>query len=143
MLAPIILTDEQLEAWENQNLNVEEIPSKTYKIDFDTGNITAEFIDGESAVLQYCEKIIKTFRYKYLIYTDDIGSELNQILGKSYSEDYIKLEAKRLIKEALEIDDRILSMYDFEISLSGDVLYVSFSLETNVTDKILTVEVTI
>lgn len=141
MLAPIILTDEQLQQWENANLNVVEQPSRTYKIDFVTGNITSTFIDGADAVIQSAIKIIKTIRYNYLIYSTDYGAEVDKVIGQNYSLDYLNLEVPRIIQDALSVDSRIIEAFNFKITREGEALIIKFDMTSIVTDEILTLEV--
>lgn len=141
MLTPLILTDEEL--LESTDVFLPEIlPTKTYKIDFETGEIYAELIDNEEAIKQFIVKAIKTIRDKYLIYTTNIGSEIHYLMGKTYSQEYLELEVPRLVNEALMVDDRINKAYQFKISRTDDELYINFKVETN-TGDVIEMEVTV
>lgn len=143
MLEPIILTDEQLAEWEETEQQDIDMPSKTYKINFETGEIIAEFIDEEEAVLQAIHKLIKTHRFFYDIYSDDYGSELDTVIGEQHTAEYLTMEIQRIIEDAVEVDDRILGVDDFVVEVIGDTATVSFSVSTNVTSEILYMEVDI
>lgn len=127
MLTPLILIDEEFNILEDTSEDSLS-PSKTYKFDIETGEIFAEFIDDGEALLQFIVKAIKTFRDKYLVYSEDYGSEIDYLLGQAYSDEYLELEVPRLIDEALLIDDRIESTENFVVSRLGDELDISFNV---------------
>lgn len=60
-----------------------EQPTKTYKVDFDTGRV-AGYVDETEAMKQAIFKILSTERFLYLIYSWNYGIELNAVVGKSY-----------------------------------------------------------
>lgn len=108
----------------------EEQPSRTYKLDFDRGRIIG-MVDGLEAVNQAIRKAIITPRFKCLIYDNQYGSEIEDaIIAKDASRDYIKAAMEGFIKDALLPDTRIISVYDFNISLEEDGAHISFSANT-------------
>jgi hypothetical protein len=140
MLGPIILTDDELAKLDEQSTTTD-APSKTYTFDFDTNELIEVFIDDMQAIKQAAMKAIYTNRDRYLIYSSDYGSEIFYLLGSGYSEDYLKLEIPRLVKEALMPDDRIVDAQNFVISKDGDTLNIQFDLITNISNDSITVEV--
>lgn len=140
MLIPIILTDTEIEKLEQESTDTIE-PSKTFKFDFESGELFNEFVDNEEAIKQSAIKAIITNRDKYLIYSEDYGCEIFYLLGKAYSEEYLKIEVPRLIDEALMSDDRIESVDNFIITKVEDVLNITFDIITNISDTNITVEV--
>lgn len=136
MLTPLIITNEELDAIAETVVSDETMPSKTYKIDFETGEIYAEFIDKLDAVKQAVIKTIKTTRDRYLIYSSDYGCEIQYLIGEFYSDEYLQIEVPRLIREALMIDDRINSVENFVVNRIGDELYVKFEVVTDFGDSI-------
>ena len=56
-----------------------EKPTRTYRLDLDSGRIIGT-IDGIEAVNQAIRKAIITARYKCLIYDDDYGGELKDMV---------------------------------------------------------------
>lgn len=98
-------------------------PTKTYKIDFETGKIVG-FCDGIEALKQAIYLILNTERYEYLIYSDDYGSELKSLIGKD--RDIAESEYKRRIKEALIQDDRINNIDNFIFNYNGDNVLIEF-----------------
>lgn len=100
---------------------------RTYKIDFDYGCADG-ICDGVEAVKQAVYKILNTERYKYVIYDRNYGIELKDLIGKPPL--YVSAIIKGRITEALEDDDRILSVDDFIIERNDNSITVEFTVET-------------
>lgn len=88
-----------------------EIPSRTYKVS--NGRI-AGYVDELDAMRQAIEKMLTTERFAWNIYSEDYGSDVNDLIGEDF--DLINSELERLITEALSADDRIVSIEDFTIN---------------------------
>jgi len=116
-------------------------PSRTYALDFDSGEFTGHKIDGMDALRQFIRKAIITARYRYFIYNGQYGCELDSLLGQDISQELLKSEITRVITEALIYDDRIEAVRRFQIVRKADELYVSFQVQTR--DGIIEQEVTI
>jgi hypothetical protein len=142
MLRPLVFTDAELQEFEKMSAVKENLPGKTYRIDFDRQMIFAEYVDQADALRQAIIKIIKTPRDRHLIYTSDYGCEIYNILGQGYSIEYLNLEVPRMIDEALSIDDRIVGTDNYTIEKQGDNLYVTFNVNTTLNEN-FTVGVTI
>lgn len=94
--------------------------TKTYRIDFENGRIDGK-IDGLEAVKQAITKILLTERFKNLIYSDDYGCEIQDMLMSNENTDvFIESEIPELIKDALSNDERILGVENFELYDSDD-----------------------
>ena len=105
-----------------------EQPTKTYKVDFDTGRV-AGYVDETEAMKQSIFKILSTERFLYLIYSWNYGIELNAVVGKSYP--VFSSEIKRVITEALLADSRITDVTDFQVEqIDKRTARVSFTAET-------------
>jgi hypothetical protein len=100
-------------------------PSKTYRLSYDSNKIGG-LIDGEEALRQFVVKAIRTARYRYLIYDDQYGSELEELIGADVSIELIQTEVSRIITDALIYDDRVAEVVDFEVTRDNDKLFVSF-----------------
>ncbi|MCT4542830.1 MAG: DUF2634 domain-containing protein [Vallitalea sp.] len=97
--------------------------NRTYKLNLLEGKIDG-YIDGLSAIKQGVFKILETQRYQYLIYDFSYGSELNELIGKD--SDYIQMEIRRRITEALITDDRIIDVTDFVFVNNRENMIVTF-----------------
>ncbi|WIM41353.1 DUF2634 domain-containing protein [Paenibacillus sp. PK4536] len=104
------------------------IPGLTYQVDWERGVITG-MIDGLDSIRQAVLKILNTERYQYLIYSEDYGTEWQQILGQDHL--FVRAEIQRMITEALLQDDRIEQIVDFQTYwTSGEDIRVSFTVQT-------------
>lgn len=54
---------------------------------------------------------LRTVRYRWYIYSHNFGHDLFTLLGKR--REYVEIEMERMIKEALQQDERILDVTDF------------------------------
>lgn len=106
--------------------DVVEIPSKTYKV---VNGRVVGYADGLEAVRQAIEKVLNTERFAHLIYSEDYGSEITDLIGEQM--DLAKSEIERLVTEAVEDDDRVLAVENFEIrNETKDSLAVYFEVRT-------------
>ena len=107
-----------------------EKPTKTYRLDLDSGRIIGT-VDGIEAVNQAIRKAIITARYKCLIYDSDYGGELKDIIYDEVSTpELIETALPELIKDALSQDTRILDVYDFDFRFTNDEAFISFKADT-------------
>ncbi|WP_231588460.1 DUF2634 domain-containing protein [Enterococcus casseliflavus] len=103
-----------------------QIPSRTYRLQ--NGRI-AGWIDELAAMRQAIEKVLHTERFTWLIYTDNYGVELKNLLGEEL--DLVMAEMERIVREALSVDERIIEIENFQLTQeSRDTLLVSFSVTT-------------
>ena len=110
------------------NLEIENQPSRTYKLDLERKRIGG-MIDNEQAIIQMVMKILSTERYAYVIYSSQYGIELDRMIGQDY--DFIVSDLERTITEALTADDRVIDITDFQINKIGiDKMEVSFTVNT-------------
>ena len=89
-----------------------------------------KIVEGNNAIKVWVYKAILTPRYNYSIYTWDYGSELLDLIGKAYTPSLTKEEAKRLIKEALEINPYILEVEITDISFKDSLLSATVKVKT-------------
>lgn len=116
-LTPInFATDE--EEVQTVDIGQPEQPSKTWRIDLETGRIGG-FINGEEAVRQYIRKALMTARNRYLIYDDFYGEEVRDLIGHSLTPALMDVEIPRLVREAIIYDDRIDSVPSVKVSQYG------------------------
>ena len=108
----------------------EEKPTKTYGLDLENGRIVGT-IDGIDAVRQAILKILLTPRFRCLIYDDQYGSELaDVIIAKDASRDFIESSAEGFVRDALLVDSRIIDISGFSATVDGDECYIEFTAET-------------
>nr|DAI53443.1 MAG TPA: Protein of unknown function (DUF2634) [Caudoviricetes sp.] len=113
------------------DITVKELPSKTHRMELYEGNYILGFVDSLKAMEQAIYKIIRTERYKYIIYSWNYGIELEDLFGMPV--EYCAVELERRISEALLQDNRITAVNGFEFdteSERGTVLIKKFVAET-------------
>jgi len=112
----------------DQDFEIEEQPSKTYKMDLE-GNSVRGFCDGIEAMTQTVFRILNTERYQYIIYSWNYGIETLDLYGQPIT--YVCPELERRITEALSVDSRITSVTDFEhdTSVKGEI-HSTFTVHT-------------
>jgi hypothetical protein len=113
----------------------QEIPSKTYAIDWDNGRIIG-FTDEQEAVRQFIKKALLTPRFQCLIYDSQYGSEIRDtIIKKNATREFIEAEIPFLVEDTLIHDERILSIYNMEFEFKDsypqqDSVVISFDVDT-------------
>ena len=113
------LDDEDLDVDDDEDLDDE--PTLTFKVE--NGRIRGK-IDELSAMVQAVDKILRTERLVYPIYSDQYGNDLNDLIGKDIG--YAKVEAERMIKEALLSDDLVTDVEIYTIEQKNkDTLVVT------------------
>ena len=113
------------------DITVKELPTKTHRMELYEGNYIIGFVDSLKAMEQAIYKIIRTERYKYIIYSWNYGIELEDLFGMPV--EYCIVELERRISEALLQDNRITAVNGFEFdteSERGTVLIKKFIAES-------------
>lgn len=127
LLPEYIEDDEELEL---EELEEEIIPPKEYGIDFNTGQLTGEIVEGREAIKVWIWLVLQTPRYRYYIYTWDYGNEFEDLIGQAYTEEYIEAAAQWMTEDCLLENEDIQSISEFSVSMAGDTLTVSFTANT-------------
>ena len=103
-------------------------PSLTYRLDFTNRRIIGK-VDDKEAVMQFIKKVLDTSKYAYSSYDWYYGNEILSLIGQSY--DYIITELPRIVEEALLVDDRIISIQNWNFSkINVDSMSASFLVRT-------------
>ena len=105
-------------AWDFEN-NIPIVEKGDFKI-----------VEGNEAIKTWVYKAMKTERFRYLIYSWDFGSELDGLIGQSYTPNLTKAESIRYIKEALLINPYIRNVSNVEVTFDRGKLYITAKLET-------------
>ena len=117
--------EDLMEDFEDDEEQIE--PSLNYKMNLDRERIIGK-CDELEAMKQVIFKILNTERYEYPIYSWDYGVELKDLIGRPMS--YVLPELERVITEALEADDRIDSVDNFEFEVNKNKVSVTFTVHT-------------
>ncbi|MGJ4013044.1 DUF2634 domain-containing protein [Levilactobacillus brevis] len=110
----------------DDDLEEETLPSRTYLVK--NGRIQS-MIDGREAMVQAIDKILRTERFVFPIYTEDYGNDFNELLGKEL--DYAEVEVERMLEEAMYADDRVTDVRVDDVQkMNSTTLMVSGTVET-------------
>ena len=86
-------------------------------------------LDEVNSWVEWCVKALSTPRYKHLIYSDNYGSELQTLIGKSYPHEYAESEIKRMVKECLMADSRTAAVDSFQFEWIEDGVMFTCRIE--------------
>lgn len=114
---------------------------KEYEIDFKTGRLTGKIVQGVDALCIWAYLALNAKRYRWVIYSWYYGAEYFNLIGYSYSEEYLRSEVKRYIEECLLENEHITGITNLEVSHIKDKLYIKFTLVTVVGSKEVEVNV--
>ena len=89
-----------------------------------------KIVEGNEAIKVWVYKALLVPRYQYSIYSWGYGSELMDLIGKAYTPQLTKSEAKRYIEEALKINPYILEVNVVDTSFNNGILSADIKLLT-------------
>lgn len=111
----------------DSEIRYEDMPTNTFMIDRDSGQIKG-MGDGLEAMRQAVDIILHTERFRWQIYNQNFGSELEGLIGDDY--EFIAGELPRRIEDAFSVDSRILKAGNYVFSRRGDAVKVTFDVST-------------
>ena len=114
---------------------------KEYELDFKNGRLTGRIVEGVDALCVWAYLALKARRYSWVIYSWQYGEEYTNLIGYSYSEDYLKMEVKRYIEECLLENEHIINIENLEVAQIKDKLCIKFTLITDVGSKEMSLDV--
>ena len=89
-----------------------------------------KIVEGNEAIKVWVYKALLVPRYNYSIYSWNYGSELMDLIGKAYTPQLTKSEAKRYIEEALKINPYILNVNVVDTDFKDSVLSANIKITT-------------
>ena len=89
-----------------------------------------KIVEGNEAIKTWAFKAMMTERFRYEIYSWGYGSELDSLIGQSYSPNLTKAESIRFIKETLLVNPYIINVSTVEVSFDSGKLSITAKLET-------------
>lgn len=108
---------------------------REYGLDFKSGRLTGKIVTGIDALCVWAYLALKAKRYRWVIYSWGYGEEYTNLIGYSYSEEYLYSEVERYMLECLLENEHITGIEDLEVSQIKDKLYIKFKLVTDVGSK--------
>lgn len=115
---------------ETEDLEEEESYPMEYEIDFQTGQLTGNVVEGVRAIAVWCWMALLTQRYRYFIYSWEYGSELESLIGKNCSNEYLDSELKRMIEECIMVNKYVEEIKNLTYSKEKSTLKVNFTIVT-------------
>lgn len=109
----------------------QELPTpKEYAWDFENNDFILKdgrfvVVEGLEAIKIWIYKTLQTPRFRYAIYSDDYGHDLEDLIGSDFSKSAIESEVKRMIYEALMVNPYIEGIENIEVTFDGDILGIS------------------
>ena len=76
---------------QTQISSVIEVP-KEYGLDFETGQLTGEIVEGIEAIKVWIWLCLHTQRFRWPIYSWDYGADLEQYIGQSITEEFLNAD---------------------------------------------------
>ena len=106
-----------------------------WAFDFDAGRMAVvdgrtHRVTGLEAVKVWMYKAVCTAKGRYKAYSSDFGSDLESLIGSSYSVAAARAEAQRMVTEALMVSPYITAVDSVEADLTGGVLSVRCAVAT-------------
>jgi len=125
-MLPYDYEDEELDTTQEEETPV----LYEYGIDFTTGQPTGEKVYGSEAVKVWAWNALNTMRYKYMIYSDSYGSDLDTLIGMKISRITAQSLAKHMVEECLLVNPEIKSVSNFSCDLSKGTGTISCTVNT-------------
>ena len=120
------------ELWVRKNEEEEEeYYPREFDIDFTTGKLTGKIAEGARAIAVWAYLAIKIVRYKYIQYSWEYGNEMVNLIGGTYSDEYVKSEVNRMLTECLEVNPYVNGIENLEIEKVDETLHIKFTLLTD------------
>lgn len=108
---------------------------REYGLNFETGKLTGKIVTGIDAICVWAYLALKARRYKWVIYSWTYGDEVYDLLGNSYSEEYLQSEVQRYMEECLFENEHITAIEELSVSQVNEVLHIQFKLVTDIGSK--------
>lgn len=89
-----------------------------------------QIVEGTEAIRVWAWKALNTQRYRYMAYSWDYGHELEELTGQQLSNEVMKSEVERYLKEVLSVSPYIDNVTISNVSVDGSKVSVDFKVNT-------------
>jgi phage baseplate assembly protein W len=133
---PFLFPTEQVTAAPEETQTAPVKFGKSWVFDFDQGDFvlspTGKVVeaDGAEAYRQWAHKILLTPRYRHVVYSRNYGQEFEDLLRRNLTRAGNESEIKRMVTEALMVDQRTASVGDFTFDWQEDAVYFTCTVTT-------------
>lgn len=85
-------------------------------------------VERAEAVAVWAWNALHTARWRWPLYTPQYGSELDSLIGQTWSEDYKRAEVRRYVTECLRASPYVKRLDDLTVTFADARLTVQFKL---------------
>lgn len=115
---------------DNLETTVQVVP-REFKYDFKKHEIvlvngSPQWVEGLEAIKIWMYKTLLTQRGYFMAYSFNYGQDYEDLIGSGLSHEALKSEAKRMTEEALFDNENILKIEEFDATLTGSKIEISF-----------------
>lgn len=107
---------------------------KEYGLDFKTGQLTGEIVEGIEAIKVWIWNCLHVQRFRHPIYSWDYGADLEQYIGQEVTQEFLNTDCEDEIRETMLVNPYITDIEDFSASFEKDRLLISFRVITKFGD---------
>ncbi len=108
---------------------------REYELDFKKNRLTGRIVEGVDAICVWAYLALRAKRYRWVIYSWQYGEEYTNLIGNSYSEEYLESEVRRYMEECLFENEHIKAIEDLVVVQENDHLQINFRLVTDLGSK--------
>lgn len=107
---------------------------RSWKFDFEKGDFvqdaSGKLVEAEpfEAWVDWCNKALRTTRYKHLIYSADYGQEFEDLLRRHLTREANESEIKRMVTECLMVNPYTDRVENFKFQWTGDEVRFTFDI---------------
>ena len=105
---------------------------REYEIDFEKGTLTGRIVTGVDALCVWAYLALKAKRYRWIIYSWGYGDEVYDLIGYSYSEEYLNSEVNYKHVDGIG--------YDFVVMDNGKRISISEDRRKQISEEYCAME---
>ncbi len=110
------------------DLELEEKEYREYGIK--NGDIGSIKVSNREALKIWVQHALQTARYRYEIFSENYGSELEELIEKVNDAEYIKSEMERMVEDCLKENVHVTGISEFTCENTKDGWVCNFQLNT-------------
>ena len=103
---------------------------KEYGINFSTGQLTGQIVEGKEAIKVWIWCCLQTQRFRYPIYSWDYGADMEQYIGRAVSREFLQTDCEDALRSAMLVNPYISDVTDFNVERKDDQMHISFRVIT-------------
>ena len=101
-----------------------------YEVNLETGQLTGRKVKGKEAVRMWIWLCLHTERFRHPIFSWNYGTELEQYIGQTLTQEFLETDCQASVEEALMINPYINEIRDFQVTIEENKLLISFTAVT-------------